>query len=259
MALSADREILDAGRLPACFDAPLKPARVRGCTCCWRSRSGGSRFAQPPAAHPSRRRGERRASAGRSCRLPGAQLDLETRSNMLATGTLEALRRCERPIVRLAPADRDRPARTAREAPDAELLFDLPEGATLSWTRFRARPAAIHVRVRGALTAERATASRFRNAEIELDLRGRLPDADELAQFRARSRARSIRIAADAPPEFMPGLEALRRRLTVETAQNQLPPAAKASRNRAADRIEFRRPFTPTSPAAGRDSKLSLP
>ncbi|MBS2032729.1 MAG: hypothetical protein JST54_32955 [Deltaproteobacteria bacterium] len=163
-----------------------------------------------------------------ACHLPGAQLELRTRSNMLATGTVDALRTCKNPRVLLRPplvqAHRERLERV----PQAQPVFELAQDAHLSWNEVSALgPRRIHVRVFGALTLERAAElARFRDVEVELDLRGRVPTADELARFHALDHAsRSVRIGADAPPEEILALPTLQpSRVTVETHDNRLPP-----------------------------------
>ena len=112
------------------------------------------------------------------CRLPAAQLELHTRTNMLGTGVVEALRRCPRAIVELRlpllPAHRER----LEKLPRAELLLNLAandgvDGLALS----QLGPRRLHVRLRGELTAVRvASLQRLRDVEVELDLRGPSPD-----------------------------------------------------------------------------------
>lgn len=161
------------------------------------------------------------------CELPAAQLELRTRSNMLATDTLDALRRCKHPLVELRqpllPVHRERLAKV----PGAEPLFELSQDAPLDWAAVSAMgPRRLHVRLGGELTPARAAMlSRFRDLEVELDLRGRVPDAAELARFRDLDRAdRVVRLGASAPPEMVRALAAVRpRELVVEARDNRLP------------------------------------
>jgi hypothetical protein len=161
------------------------------------------------------------------CRLPGARLELRTRSNMLATGTLEALQRCAAPRVLLRapllPVQRER----LGKLPRAEPVFELPEAARLDWAEVsRLGPRRVHLRLGGPLTAERAAQlARFRDVEVELDLRGRDASAEELARFRGLDHAdRAVRLGADAAPELVAALALLEPvRLTVEARDNHLP------------------------------------
>jgi len=162
-----------------------------------------------------------------ACHLPGAQLELRTRSNMLATGTVDALRMCKNPRVLMRPPFVQAHRERLERVPNAQPLFELAQDAHLAWNEVSALgPRRIHVRVFGVLTPERAAElSRFRDVDVELDLRGRVPTADELARFRALDHAsRSIRIGADAPPEEILALQTLApARVTVETHDNRLP------------------------------------
>ena len=163
------------------------------------------------------------------CKLPAATLLLRTRSNMLATGVVEALRRCPRAIVEvrlpLLPAHRER----FEKLPRVALLLTLHPGESIDALALSALgPRRLHLRVLGPLTPERAAElARLRDVEIELDLRERTPDAEELARFRGLGRAdRWLRLPSTASPELIPVLAAVKPTgLVVESARNGVEPA----------------------------------
>lgn len=185
------------------------------------------------------------------CRLPAAELLLHTRSNMLATGVVEALRRCPRALVELRlpllPAHRERLEKLRR----ADLFLALREGDALdAQALFSLGPRRLHVRVLGPLSAERAASlARLRDVELELDLRGRTPDAEELAGLRALTHAdRWLRLDAATPPELVAALAPLRPAgLVVEAQGNALPPALVAALAAAGlpTRVVLTWPFSP--------------
>lgn len=186
-------------------------------------------YLQPPALRLRASEQSEAQALVDACKLPGAQLELRTSSNMLATDTLDALRRCHKPLVQLRapllPVHRERLAKVAA----AEPLFELSQDAALDWTAVSALgPRHVAVRLGGELTEARAAMlSRFRDATVELDLRGRVPEAAELARFRGLSRAeRVVRIGAGSPPEMVSLLAQLKpAELVVEAGNNRLPPA----------------------------------
>jgi len=161
------------------------------------------------------------------CHLPGAQLELGTRSNMLGPEVFEVLRRCTRPEVELRAPLRAAHRERLEKLPAVEPLFSFGPADSLDWTAVSALgPRRVHLRLSGMLTPARADAlARFRNTELLLDLRGRLPDAEELARFRQLDRAdRVFVIRADAPPELVAGLKAAQPSgLVVQAVGNKVP------------------------------------
>jgi len=199
------------------------------------------------------------------CHLPGAELQLRTRSNMLSSATLEALHRCRAPAVQLRLPLLDAHQDQLARIPRAQLLFELAPGEGLDWMQVSALgPRRLLVRVHGPLTAARAASlARLRNAEIELDLRGRAPNADELARFRDLARAdRAVRIDAQAPPQLLAALAPLKLSgVVVEAPGNAIPPALLAALSAAPwpVRVALTWPFTAHQTAAlARVHQLSL-
>jgi hypothetical protein len=187
------------------------------------------------------------------CKLPAATLLLHTRSNMLATGVVEALRRCPRAIVEvrlpLLPAHRER----FEKLPRLALLLTLHPGESIDALALSALgPRRLHLRVMGPLTAVRAAElARLRDVELELDLTGRVPDAEELARFRALGHAdRWLRVPPDASPELIAVLAAVKPTgLVVQSTHNALEPGLLEAliQQRLPTRVLLSWPFSPSA------------
>lgn len=161
------------------------------------------------------------------CRLPGATLEVRTRSNMLGSETADALSHCPPHLVLLRPPLLPAHVERLRTLPRAEPLFDTALAPLPAWSDLsRLGPRRLHLRLAKPLDeATAAQLGRFRHAVVELDARGRLPDAEELARFRSLERLdRVLRIGPEFPPEAVPALGLLGlSELVVETKANRLP------------------------------------
>jgi hypothetical protein len=182
----------------------------------------------------------------------GVRIELRTHSNMLATGVVEVLRHCGAPWVLMRPPFLPAHRERLERLPAAEILLELTQGATLDWGELsQLGPRRLHVRVGGELSSAQVVGlSRLRNVEIELDVRGRVPKADELSRWRSLAHAdRVIRLGADVPPELIQTLSLLHPlEIVVETKDNRLPAALLAALVEAdlPTRVSFLWPVVPS-------------
>jgi hypothetical protein len=161
------------------------------------------------------------------CHLPQVQVELRTQSNMLGNGPYDAFAHCPAPWVQMrAPVLQPHRERLEKR-PGVQPVFELAQDATLDWPMLAALgPRRFHVRVSGSLSAPQALAlARLRNVEVELDLRGRVPEAAELARLRGLEHAdRVVRLGPGTDPDLLPGLTQLgAREWVVESRDNRLP------------------------------------
>jgi len=158
--------------------------------------------------------------------LPRASLAVSTRSNMLRPEVL-ALATRRRTVIRLAAPLLPAHIEQLRALPRATFVIALPpspEASLLSQLE-RLGPQAMRVQVDRLDEARGAFLGKLKNMEVELDLRGRLPEQEELSLFRRLARARRVaRLRASDAPEVIAGLRSVGlARIVIEAAEDRVP------------------------------------
>ena len=166
-------------------------------------------------------------------RLPGATLGLALKSNMLRPEAAAVLRKGRASLVRLAPGLSQVHVDELRGLPKTTLVVPLagPLDATLSRLLEKLGPQPQRVTLGKLDAAVAASLASLKHAEVELDLRGRVPDQEELGIFLGLSRVqRVVRLRADDPPAIVAALKAVKPvRLVVESVEGRVPEARTAA------------------------------
>ncbi|MGI5864343.1 MAG: hypothetical protein ACOX6T_20135 [Myxococcales bacterium] len=165
-------------------------------------------------------------SLGDLARLPGTSVGLRTRSNMLRPELASAVARGAF-LVELSPPIVEAHVDQFRRLTRAHLVIGLPEkpGEELRSRLSYLGPQPLRLRADRLDAARAAWLAGLKNAEVELDLRGRIPEQDELGLFLGLHRARRVvRLRASDPPEILEGIRLARPvRVVVETDDNRVP------------------------------------
>lgn len=153
-------------------------------------------------------------------RLPGTSVGLRTRSNMLRPELAGAVARGSF-LVELSPRLVQAHVDQFRRLTRSHLVIALPEnpGEELRSRLSYLGPQPLRF-LAGRLDAARASwLAGFKNVEVELDLRSRVPDQEELGLFVGLARARRVvRLRSSDPPEILEGLRLARPvRVVIET------------------------------------------
>jgi hypothetical protein len=165
--------------------------------------------------------------------LPRAALMVKTRSNMLRPEVAAVLAGRREAGVRIALPLLTAHVEQLRGLPRLTIAFSAPRGSQggLPSELGRLGPQSLRAEV-DRLDEERARlVSELRNAEVELDARGRVPDQEEISRLRRLTRARRvIRLQASDPPELIAGLLAAKpARLVVESVDDLVPEPMRAA------------------------------
>jgi hypothetical protein len=151
--------------------------------------------------------------------LPQATLAVRTRSNMLRPEVAAVLSRRQGALVRiglpLLPAHLEQ----LRALPRATLVVEVPPGVERAQAAPLARlgPQTLRVRIDRLDEARGAFLAGLKNLEVELDVRGRVPQLEELAR-------RVLRLRASDAPEVVAGLAKVQpSRLVVEAVEDRVP------------------------------------
>lgn len=165
--------------------------------------------------------------------LPRASLMVATRSNMLRPEIAAVLARRSAAGVRIALPLLPAHVEQLRGLPRLTIAFSAPRVSPgrLPSELTRLGPQTLRAEV-DRLDEERAQMlSELRNAEVELDARGRAPDQEELSRLQRLTRARRvIRLRASDPPELVAGLLAVKpARLVVESVDDRVPEPMRAA------------------------------
>ena len=161
--------------------------------------------------------------------LPGARLAIATRSNMLRPELALMLKK--RPaLLRIDPRLLQAHVEQLRKLPGVTLVVKAGEGTAKEQQATAARlssvgPQGVRLLVGRLDASSLAFVESFRSGELELDLRGRVPDQEELARLQGLTRLRRVvRISAAQPPALVAGLGLLKpSRLVVESDDDRLP------------------------------------
>lgn len=158
-------------------------------------------------------------------RQPSISVGLHTRSNMLRPEVARTIGRGS--LVEISPMVAVAHVEEFRRMPDARLVLTLPPTPSneLHASLSRLGRQELRIRVNRLDSPRAAWLARVSNAEVELDLCGRLPEQQELALFLGLDRTRRVvRLRADDPPEMLVGLARLGLvRVVVEARANRLP------------------------------------
>lgn len=163
--------------------------------------------------------------------LPRAALMVATRSNMLRPEVAAVLARRRAAGVRIALPLLPAHVEQLRSLPRLTIAFSASAPEDLPSQLGKLGPQPMRAEVE-RLDEERARLlAGLKNAEVELDLRGRLPDQAELSRLRRLTRARRvIRLRASDPPELVAGLLAVRpARLVVDSVDDRVPEPMRAA------------------------------
>ncbi|MBI5546461.1 MAG: hypothetical protein HY901_21480 [Deltaproteobacteria bacterium] len=165
------------------------------------------------------------AAAGK---LPKATLGLAMRTNMLRPADAALLRKGPS-LVRLQPSLAPAHVDQLRKLTRTTLVVPLaaPLGEKLGAELMRLGPQPLRI-VLQRLDAPMAASLRvLKNAEVELDIRGRVPDQEELGLLLGLGRLRRVvRLRADAPVALISALKLTRPvRLVVESVEGRVPEA----------------------------------
>ena len=158
--------------------------------------------------------------------LPGASLGLFLKSNMIRPEALAVLAR--RPcLVRLAADLKPAHVEQLRKLPRSVMVIALkgPLDPAAALKLAKLGPQGMRVQVPKMDGAIARSLAELKNAEVELDVRGRVPDQEELGVFLGLTRARRVvRLRADDPPALVAALKTARPvRLVVESNEGRLP------------------------------------
>lgn len=164
--------------------------------------------------------------------LPRAVLMVATRSNMLRPEVAAVLGRRRAAGARIAlplrPAHEDQ-LRSLSRLTVAFATSPSEPGLALQLGKLGPQP--LRAEVQRLDDAQARALAELKNAEVELDVRGRVPEQDELARMRRLTRAsRVIRLRASDPPELVAGLLAVKpSRLVVESVDDRVPEPMRAA------------------------------
>lgn len=158
--------------------------------------------------------------------LPGATLAITTRSNMLRRDLFDWISQ-GKSVIQIAPQLLPVHINQFRKLKQTSLVVPLSEapGAEEHQQLSRLGPQSLRFRVPRVDASLVSWLSGFKNYELELDLRGRTIDAEELKRFSAISRARKVvRIRANDSVEELSKLRKVKLvRIVVESANNRIP------------------------------------
>ncbi len=164
-------------------------------------------------------------SFARLAKLPNASVVVATRSNMLRPEHLLFLRKHRAGGVLVRAPLLTPHVEQFRRLPETRLLVELGASpdATLLTRLGQLGPQPVRVRAKLLDEALLKALEGLKNAELELDLRGRVPDQEELARLRRLRSSPSLRLDA-GQAELVAGLaHAKPRRLIVEAADDRIP------------------------------------
>jgi hypothetical protein len=162
-----------------------------------------------------------------AARLPGASLGLVLRSNMVRPEALGIVKRRRAGLIRLVPPLAPVHVEQFRKVTRVTLVVPVPgpldPGLAAQLVKLGPQPLRVLVPRMDAATA--TSLAPLRHAEVELDVRGRVPDQEELGVFLGLSRVRRVvRLGADAPPALVAALRVVRPvRFVVESVGGRLP------------------------------------
>jgi hypothetical protein len=165
-------------------------------------------------------------------RLPGARLGLTLRSNMIRPEAAAVLKQSDAAAVRLQPSGlASAHVDTLRKLPRTRLVVPLsgPLDPALAAQLAKLGPQPFRLELTAGLDAKIAKSlAGLKNAEVVLDVRGRMPDQEELGLLLGLSRvSRVVRLRADDPPALVAALKTVRpARLVVEAVEGARVPEA---------------------------------
>lgn len=166
-----------------------------------------------------------------AARLPGASLGLSLRSNMIRPEAVSVLRQGTGSAVRLQPsgllpAHVDVLRKLAGTRLVVPLAGPMPPALAAQLGKLGPQPLRIELASLDARVAR--SLEGLKNTEVVLDVRGRMPDQEELGLLLGLSRVqRVVRLRADDPPALVAALEAVRpSRLVVDAVEGARVPEA---------------------------------
>ena len=161
-------------------------------------------------------------------KLPRTMLAVQTRSNMLRPSVFSLLARGSSAVSIAAPLA-EAHVDQLRKLTRAVLVLKVPNkpDAALKKSLMHLGPQLVRFQVARLDAATAAWLADFKRCEVELDLRGRLPEQEELERLAQLARAsRILRIAATDPPALIAALRAVGpARVIVESLEDRVPEA----------------------------------
>ncbi len=160
-------------------------------------------------------------------KLPGVTLAVSTRSNMLRPEVFAALKRRKASALTVRAPLAEAHVDQLRKLAGTTLVLRLPEkpDAALMKSLTHLGPQLLRLQVGKLDEATANWLAGLKRLEVELDLRGRVPEQEELERLAQLARAgRVVRLLATDPPELVAAFKAVKLvRLVVESLDDRVP------------------------------------
>jgi hypothetical protein len=183
-------------------------------------------FAAPPAIEAWAHEDWPIASLEALRKLPRVSLAVVTRSNMLRTELFASVRRSPT-LVKIAPKLEPAHVEAYRKLSRATLVVPVPDTPDAALATRLSSLGRQPIRFLVGRLGERQASflSGFKGGEVELDVRDRIPENEELTRLLGLTRLRRmVRLRASQPPDMVAGLLFVKpTRFVVESVEDRVP------------------------------------